>query len=57
MVPKVSIYPRDISHALAATESVGTVRTVYIYPCGPGSLRPQTLVHSGLGLGGLLDVT
>lgn len=30
MVRYLFIYPRDISHALAATKYVGTVRTVYM---------------------------
>lgn len=48
-----SIYPRDISHALAATKSVGTVRTVYM-SVRAGQSETSNPSHSGLGL---LDVT
>lgn len=47
-----SIYPRDISHALA-TKSVGTVRTVYM-SVRAGQSETSNPSHSGLGL---LDVT
>lgn len=47
-----SIYPRDISHALAATKSVGTVRTVYMsVRAGQSETSNPSSFRLGLELG------
>lgn len=52
MLRYLFIYPRDISYALAATKSVGTVRTVYM-SVRAGQYETSNPSSFRLGLGGL----